>query len=101
MKKRPEYNLNATGENLRRLREEKHFSAEDVRRYMGLASVQSVYSWERGENFPAADNLLALAELYEVSPTRMLVKENYGLFKGKGIKDVFLCAQDIDYLIFI
>lgn len=99
MKKRPEYNLKATGRNMRRLREKKHLSVDAVRKYMGLASVQSIYRWELGCNFPTADNLLALAELYGVNPASMLIKKRYYPEEESIKQPVFLCAQGKDYFV--
>ena len=62
---RPEYDMKVIGYNLKRLREEKHLSVEDVRQYLCLGSVQAVYKYEKGIGYPQADTLLALMELYE------------------------------------
>ena len=43
---------------------------------MGFESTQSVYKWENGKCYPQADNLLALAKLYNVSPMELLVEED-------------------------
>ncbi len=43
--------------------------------YMGFESTQAVYKWEAGKCFPQADNLIALAMLYNVSPSELLVAE--------------------------
>ncbi|MGN1156766.1 MAG: hypothetical protein ACI4TK_11350, partial [Agathobacter sp.] len=37
---------------------------------------QAVYKWEAGRCYPQADNLLALAKLYNVSPMELLVEED-------------------------
>lgn len=99
MRKRPEYNLSATGKKLRQLRKEKNLSVEDVREYMKLESVQAIYRWELGYNFPTADNLLALAELYDVNPTKMLVKKSYCQEEQWESCTVFLYAQAGDFLL--
>ena len=44
--------------------------------YMGFESTQAVYKWEAGRCYPQADNLLALAKLYNVSPMELLVEED-------------------------
>lgn len=75
--RRPYYDLVATGENLRALRRKHNLKADDVRVFMELESVQSIYKWEQGKCFPTADNLLALAHLYEVSPEQLLVKSGF------------------------
>ncbi len=64
MKYRPEYDLKIIGENLRRLREEKSLSVDEVREYLRLGSVQAVYKYEKGKSYPQADTMFALMELY-------------------------------------
>lgn len=65
LKHRREYDLKFIGENLKRLRESKNLSVEDVREYLCLGSVQAVYKYEAGRNYPQADLMLALLELYD------------------------------------
>lgn len=72
--RRPYYDLEATGVNLRMIRKKRKLTADAVRAFMEFESVQSIYKWESGKCFPTADNLLALSHLYEVSPDQLLVK---------------------------
>ena len=62
---RTEYDMKVIGRNLRRLREKKRLSVEQVREYLCLGSVQAVYKYEAGAGYPQADALLALMELYD------------------------------------
>lgn len=62
---RPEYDMASIGQNLRKLREARHLTVEEVREYLCLGSVQAVYKYERGKSYPQADTLFALMELYE------------------------------------
>lgn len=64
MKVRPEYDFKVIGNNLRKLRIKNGLTVEEVRQYMQLGTVQSIYKWERGEGLPQADSLLALLEFY-------------------------------------
>lgn len=64
MKVRPEYDFKVIGNNLRKLRIKNGLTVEEVRQYMQLGTVQSIYKWERGEGLPQADSLIALLELY-------------------------------------
>ncbi|MBR1702254.1 MAG: helix-turn-helix transcriptional regulator [Lachnospiraceae bacterium] len=66
MGKRREYDPEVVGQNLKRLREERGFTVEEIREYLCLGSVQAVYKYENGKSYPAADTLLALMELYDV-----------------------------------
>lgn len=76
MDKRPEYNLAKTGERIRILRKERNISVEQIRKYLQFESTQAIYKWENGKCFPQADNLLALAKLFKVSPTEILVEKS-------------------------
>ena len=53
-----------------------YISVKQVMEYMGFESTQAVYKWEAGKCYPQADNLVALAILYNVSPMELLVEEN-------------------------
>ena len=64
MNHRTEYDLRIIGRNLRRLREDRHLTVEQVREYLCLGSVQAVYKYESGTGYPQADTMLALMELY-------------------------------------
>ncbi|MDO4939874.1 MAG: helix-turn-helix transcriptional regulator [Lachnospiraceae bacterium] len=64
---RREYDFHVIGKNLKKLRLMNKMTAEDVREYMQLGTVQAVYKWERGDCLPQADSLLALMELYGVN----------------------------------
>ena len=54
------------GEQLKELRARSGFSQEQVAERVGV-SRQAVTKWETGQTIPAAENLAALAELYQVS----------------------------------
>ena len=74
---RTEYDMKVIGRNLRRLREKKHLSVEQVREYLCLGSVQAVYKYEAGAGYPQADTLLALMELYDAGVNEILCKICY------------------------
>lgn len=75
MDKRPEYDLKKTGEQIRRLRKERNISVDQIREYMRFGSAQAIYKWEKGQCFPQADNLLALAKLFNVNPNEIMVEK--------------------------
>ena len=51
---------------MRAIRQERKISVKQVMEYMGFESTQAVYKWEAGKCFPQADNLIALAILYQM-----------------------------------
>jgi transcriptional regulator with XRE-family HTH domain len=59
----PTTNVKKTGANLRRIMNKCGITAKDVKEYLNLASVQSVYYWWNGTNMPTIDNLYALSQL--------------------------------------
>lgn len=62
---RPEYDAKWIGRNLKRLRTAKDLTVEEVRRYLGVSSVQAVYKYEAGKSYPPSDAMFALMQLYE------------------------------------
>lgn len=72
---RPVFDLMASGERMRQIRVRNQLTVKEVAEYMGFASTQAVYKWENGKCFPQADNLVALAVLYHVSPAELLVEK--------------------------
>ena len=73
---RTEYDMKVIGRNLRRLREKKHLTVEQVREYLCLGSVQAVYKYESGAGYPQADTLLALMELYDAGVNEIVREEH-------------------------
>ena len=69
------------GSNIKRLREERSLTQEQVADKLGV-TFQAVSSWERDEYRPDTDKLIRLAELFDVSVSA-LVEEKTGLFKTK------------------
>ena len=65
MKNYPILDLQATGEQIRKLRIQNRISVADVCEYMGFENPQAVYKWQRGESLPTVDNLFALSRLFE------------------------------------
>lgn len=73
---RPHFDIVASGARTRAIRQERKISVKQVMEYMGFESTQAVYKWEAGKCFPQADNLIALAILYRVSPMELLIEED-------------------------
>ena len=73
---RPHFDIVASGARMKAIRQQRKISVKQVMEYMGFESTQAVYKWEAGKCFPQADNLIALAILYHVSPMELLVEED-------------------------
>lgn len=61
-----------TGRQIRALMTMRGLSVQDVRAFLSLGCVQSVYHWLDGQSLPTLDNLYGLSELLQV-PLDMLV----------------------------
>ena len=73
---RPHFDIVASGARMKEIRRQRNISVKQVMEYMGFESTQAVYKWEAGKCCPQADNLVALAILYNVSPMELLVEED-------------------------
>ena len=69
----PTIDVEKTGQNIKRLRENYNISVADLQIFLGLASTQAIYLWQRGINLPTADHLCALSHLFGVSMNDILI----------------------------
>ena len=86
----PSINVKETGINLRRIMDKRGYTVKDVQKYLGLASVQSVYHWINGLSMPSVDNLYALSELLRV-PMDGIVRGN----RASIMPDVTFAIKDM------
>ena len=84
---RPHFDIVASGARMKEIRRQRNISVKQVMEYMGFESTQAVYKWEAGKCYPQADNLVALAILYNVSPMKLLVEEDL------ASSSIFLCRS--------
>ena len=61
----PTIDKERTGRWLKFLFEFKGLTAKDVKEYLSLACVQTIYRWFKGETIPTVDNLYMLSELLD------------------------------------
>ena len=61
----PVINTVETGRNIRKLRRDRGLSIQDVQNAL-LVNRQTVFKWQRGDMLPTLDNLVILAELFNV-----------------------------------
>ncbi|PHB17138.1 helix-turn-helix domain-containing protein [Bacillus pseudomycoides] len=82
------------GSQLKKFRESKNFSQEDVARKVGVTR-QAVYKWESNKSYPDIDNLILLSELYEVTIDE-LIKGSEDVREELDKKDKDECEDDDD-----
>ena len=71
----PVIDMYKTGENIKHLREERNISVSALQEYLGLASSQAIYNWQRGTCLPTVDHLCALSRLFNVPMEDILILE--------------------------
>ena len=69
----PVIDMYKTGENIKHLREERNISISALQEYLGLASQQAIYNWQRGICLPTVDHLCALSHLFSVPMDNILI----------------------------
>ncbi len=62
----------ATGNRIKGIMEQKKISVKDLKEYLGLSCVQSVYHWLDGTCLPTLDNLYAMSQLFGTSIDAMI-----------------------------
>ena len=72
----PTINMEATGRNIRRLREKAGLTVKDIQDIFGFATPQAIYKWQRGTAMPTLDNLVVLSVVLEVTIDEILVVNN-------------------------
>lgn len=63
----PTINLRETGINLQRIMDKRGFTPKDIKEFLNLGSIQTVYNWCNGLNMPTVDNLYALSQLLQIT----------------------------------
>lgn len=65
-----------TGLRIKDLRIQNNFSVRQLQYYFKFTTPQAIYAWEKGNSIPSIDNLLLLANLFNVSITDILVTQS-------------------------
>ena len=62
----PTINLRETGVNLHRIMDKRGITPKEIKEFLNLGSIQTVYNWFNGLNMPTVDNLYALSQFLQV-----------------------------------
>ncbi len=76
LKPLPVIDMEATGQNILRLRKQSGLSVADLQNYFGFEAPQAIYKWQKGKSLPSTDNLLALGNLFNVRMEDILITHN-------------------------
>ena len=71
----PTINMIKTGEKIMELRKQSGLSVKELQEIFGFATPQAIYKWQQGVTLPAIDNLVVLANLFNVNVDDILVTD--------------------------
>lgn len=69
----PVIDMAKTGENIKRLRQERDISVMDIQNFLNLTNPQAIYQWQKGISLPTVDHLCALSHLFGTSMDEIIV----------------------------
>lgn len=69
----PTIDLIETGKNITRLRMERGLAVKDLQQIFGFTTPQAIYKWQHGAALPTVDNLIVLAEVFQVRVDDIIV----------------------------
>jgi len=64
---KPVLDMQGTGANIKSLRKNNNISVHALQEVFGMENPQAIYNWESGKNMPSIDNLIILAQVFNVS----------------------------------
>lgn len=71
----PTIDMERFGENLREICEAKNVTANELKNYLHLGSIQAVYMWFQGKRLPNLDNMYAISRYLGVSIDNLIGRE--------------------------
>ena len=71
----PSIDMEATGRNITRLRQQAGLTVRDLQEIFGFTTPPAIYKWQHGTAMPAIDNLIVLAAVLHVSIDEIVIVE--------------------------
>lgn len=73
----PNIDLEATGKNIKKLRENAGLSVEQLAHLVGFKAKQGIYRWQEGKTLPSTETLFLLSNIFGKKINEIvLLKEN-------------------------
>ena len=69
----PVIDMMATGMNIKKIIKDKGFKISDVQARCGFNTPQAIFKWLRGDSVPSIDNLVILADMFDIPIDRIIV----------------------------
>ena len=71
----PIINMVATGKNINTLRQCAGLSVKSLQDAFGFSTPQAIYKWQQGKALPTVDNLVVLADIFQVKIDDILITD--------------------------
>ena len=72
----PAIDMEATGQNITKLRKDAGLTVRDLQGMFGFTTPQAIYKWQKGAAMPTLDNLVVLAVVFNVPIDDILIVDN-------------------------
>lgn len=69
----PIIDMDATGENIKRIRKSKGISVRELQDVFGFNNPQAIYKWQSGKSVPTIDNIVILASVLGTTVNDIIV----------------------------
>ena len=69
----PIIDVKATGNNIKNIIKSKGFKISDVQVRCGFNTPQAIFKWMRGDAVPTIDNLIILADMFDVTIDKIII----------------------------
>ncbi len=69
----PVIDVKATGNNIKNIIRSKGFKISDVQERCGFNTPQAIFKWMRGDAVPTIDNLIILADMFDVTIDKIII----------------------------
>lgn len=81
---KPVIDIVETGKNIRNLRIKSGISVRTLQNIFSFSYPQAIYNWEHGVDIPKIDNLLVLAQLFDVRVEDLIVTKSVSVELGES-----------------
>ena len=69
----PVIDAKATGVNIKKIIKSKGFKISDVQARCGFNTPQAIFKWMRGDAVPTIDNLIILADMFDIPIDKIII----------------------------
>ncbi len=70
---KPVIDVAATAQNIKACRIKAGYTVRQLQSIFNFTSPQAIYNWEKGRDIPTVDNLIVLAEIYDISVDDIII----------------------------